>query len=277
MSPAPARPGPAGAGRDGPPEGALEGPLAAAARAEGVGSVADVLDRAEYVRDLPQRSNHVLRLAGCVLHVKRAKPRGFLRRVPREDPEARGLARLAAAGIPCAQALLWGRDRRLGTLVATADLAPARPLDALLAEGWSPPGGPGALAGALAGLAARLHDAGLHHRDLYLNHLYADPAAGAGALRLVLIDAERVGRHRARLGRRVRKDLACLLASGPAAWWEPARAAQLVENYLAGRRLPAGLGARLLPRLLRKAARIRGRTPRTPVGEAARPRPGGTP
>lgn len=257
------------------PASPLEGPLAAAARAEGLACVADVLDRAEYVRDLPQRSNHVLHVAGRVLHVKRAKPRGFLRCVPREDPEARGLSRLAAAGVPCAEPVLWGRDARLGTLVATADLAPARPLDALLAQGWAPAGGAEALVGQLAALAARLHEAGLHHRDLYLNHVYADPQGERAAARLVLIDAERVGRHRARLGRRVRKDLACLLASGPAAWWEGARAAQLVHDYLAARGLPAAQGARLVARLLRKAGRIRARTPRTPVGEAARPRPAG--
>lgn len=261
------------------PAAALEGPLAGAAAAEGIACVADVLDRAEYVRDLPQRSNHRLRVAGQVLHVKRAKPRGFLRRVAREDPEARGLRRLSAAGLDCAQPLLWGRDPRLGTLVATGDLAPARPLDELLAAGW-PPADAAALVARLAALAARLHEAGLHHRDLYLNHVYADPRAGARAARLVLIDAERVGRHRTRLGRRVRKDLACLLASGPAAWWEGAHAAQLVQDYLAARGLPAAQGASLLARLLRKAGRIRARTPRTPVGEAARPRwpgPGGSP
>lgn len=254
------------------PVGLLEGPLAQAARAEGIASVGDFLDRAEYVRDLPQRSNHRLVVGGQALHAKRAKPRGFLRRVPREDPEARGLRLLAVAGVACATAVLWGRDPRLGTLVATVDLAPAQPLDDLLAQGWLPSGGAEGLLEALAGMAARMHDAGLHHRDLYLNHLYADPGAGGAPGRIVVIDAERVGRHRTRLGRRVRKDLACLLASGPETWWEPARAARLVQAYLEARGLPASLAPRLEARLLRKARRIRRRIPRTPVGEAARPR-----
>ena len=59
-------------------DGRLEGPPDVLARlaAAGIGTVAEVLARAESVRDLPDRSNHVLRIGGEVFHVKRSRRRG---------------------------------------------------------------------------------------------------------------------------------------------------------------------------------------------------------
>ncbi len=233
--------------------------------------VAEVLEQAECVRDLPDRSNHVLVVGERRLFVKRTKPRGLFRRLPPEPPEARGLALLQAAEVPCARVAFTGRDPRLGCLTATFDLAPAQPLDELLAAGAFEAARLETLLDTLADLVARLHSAGLHHRDLYLNHVYADAASG----RLTLIDAERVARHRGSLGRHERKDLAALEASGPPGWWTEARRARFLTRYLAACALPVGALGRLTTRVLAKAARIRAHLPRTPVGEAARPRPRG--
>jgi len=245
----------------------LDGPLAARAREVGILTVADVLHHAQCVRDLPDRSNHELLVGEQRLFVKRTKPRGLLRRLPPEPPEAEGLALLQAAGVPCAQVAFTGRDPRLGCLTATFDLAPAEPLDDLIRAGRIAPERLDTLADRLAALAARLHGAGLHHRDLYLNHIYGDAATDA----LTLIDAERVARHRGALGRQEVKDLAALDASGPPGLWSEARRARFLARYLAARALPAGALPRLTARVIAKAARIRGHLPRTPVGPTARP------
>jgi hypothetical protein len=162
-----------------------------------------------------------------------------------------------------------GVDRRLGSVTGTLDLAPARPLDRLLAEG--------ALRGRLrrrllrdlAAAVARMHAAGLHHRDLYLNHVFAD--ASADPARFAVIDCERVGRHRRRLSRWVVKDLAALETSAPPEATARERLAFLVA-YLRARGLPRRVLRRLARRVLLKARRMRGHVPRTPVGDAA-PRP----
>jgi len=242
-------------------------PSSAGVLTKGIATVADVLAHAECVRDLRDRSNHVLVVGEQRYFVKRTKPRLF-RRLPAEPPEARGLTLLAAAGVPCARVAFTGRDPRLGCLTATFDLAPARPLDDLLREGAFGEARLELLLEPLAELVARLHAAGLHHKDLYLNHLYADPPSG----RLALIDAERVARHRGALGRHEVKDLAALEASGTPGLWTPARRERFLARYLAERGLPPGALEPLTARVLAKAARIRAHLPRTPVGEAARPR-----
>jgi hypothetical protein len=229
---------------------------------EGIASAADVLARAEVVRDLPDRSNHVLRVAGQVFRVKREKRSARSR-------EARGLRLARDAGVPAARVAFEGRDPRLGSMVGTFDLGAARPLDDLLREGRLDAAARRATLAALARAAAALHEAGLHHRDLYLNHVYVDP--GASSPSVVLIDLERVGRHLGVLGRWVVKDLAAVEASIPAGTLSATDRARFLVHYLrargdAVRALAAGLGRRVA----RKAARIRRHVPRTPVGAAAR-------
>ncbi|XAL98267.1 hypothetical protein OT109_11720 [Phycisphaeraceae bacterium D3-23] len=70
---------------------------------------------------------------------------------------------------------------------------------------------------ATATLAAQLHGHGLIHRDLYLAHLFLDPATlDDGPPTLTLIDLQRMIRPRVRWTRWVVKDLAALSYSTPA-------------------------------------------------------------
>jgi heptose I phosphotransferase len=66
----------------------------------------------------------------------------------------------------------------------------------------------------LAGIVARLHGASLFHKDLYLCHVFLDPALPDPAgRRLTLIDLHRLGRHRLTAPRWRWKDLGGLLFS----------------------------------------------------------------
>lgn len=100
--------------------------------------------------------------------------------------EARGLGLLETRGIPAAPLVGWGNlpDRR--SFVILEDLSNHHAADKLLQRGFDFE----RLLDPAAGLAARLHNAGLHHRDLYLNHFFARP--DAADLDLRLIDAARV-------------------------------------------------------------------------------------
>lgn len=245
--------------------GRLEGPadVLGALAADGIVTVADVLARAECVRELPDRSNLVLRAGGRVYHVKRRRGRAASR-------EAAVLTALAEHGVPVVPLAFSGRDRAHGSVAGTPDLAPARPLDDLLREGALGPAAVDAAFRALAVATARLHDHKLHHRDLYLCHVFVDPAAPAT---VTWIDVERVGRHRGLLGPRVVKDLAAIESSVPDGALSCAARARWLRTYLAARRFPVRtLVGPLLRRVVRKAARIRAHVPRTPVGSAARPR-----
>ena len=229
----------------------------------GVCTVGDVLRQSVCVRDLPDRSNHLLRAAGMTIHVKRAKGAA-------EPREALALERVRAAGVPTATLAFDGVDPRYGAVTGTIDLAPAEPLDDLLRRGLTAPQRAAAF-DTLAGIAATLHGADLHHRDLYLCHVFlrfsGDDAVGA------LIDLERIGRHRRALGRRVVKDLAALRSSLPEGSTTPEERRAFLRRYLELRGLdPDQVLDRLLRRVRRKVARIRAHTPRTPVGDAAAPR-----
>lgn len=230
----------------------------------GIHSVATLLDRAEWVRDLPERANLRLEIQGRLAHVKLAKRRD-------RSPEAVALAWARDHGLPTARLVFEGAEPGRGAVAGLEDLAPARPLDDLLREG--------ALTGAvrlrvldaLALAVAHLHWLRRHHRDLYLNHVYVDPAADAPLV--AIVDWERLGRHRSRLGRRAVKDLAALEASLPEGTVSRGERLRFLARYLHGL-LGADVRprfARLKRRIERKAARIRAHVPRTPVGEAARP------
>jgi hypothetical protein len=247
------------------PDGRLEGDPAALAAlaADGVATVADVLARAECVRDLAKRSNHVLRAGGLVVHVKRATSR-------RPSAEAAAIRASAAAGVPVPRIAFEGVDGKLGSIVGTVDLAPARPLDDLLAENALSEGAADAAFDALARATAALHGARLHHHDLYLNHVWADPRRPEA---VTLIDLERLSHGHGVLGRTVVKDLAAIEASVPDGTLSCRRRARFLEAYLGARGFPARLLlGPLLRRVVKKAASIRRHVPRTPVGAAARPR-----
>lgn len=249
---------------DGKPVGRLEGPpdVLAALAADGVATVADVLARADGVRDLRGRSNHLLRAGGLVVHVKRGK-RGRVSR------EARAIEALASLGVPVARLAFRGSDRRLGNVAGTIDLAPARPFDDLLRERAIGPEQADAAFRGLAEAVARLHDAKLDHRDLYLNHVFVNPSSPTADV--TLIDVERVRRHHGLLGRAVVKDLAAIHASIPPGLRSCAAQTRFLVHYLRSRRFPVRmLLGPLLHRIVRKADAIRSHVPRTPVGPAAR-------
>jgi heptose I phosphotransferase len=70
------------------------------------------------------------------------------------------------------------------------------------------------LVGEMAAISAKLHNAGLFHKDLYLCHFFLDRRPGAEAgRRLVLIDLHRLARHRLTAARWRWKDLGQLLYS----------------------------------------------------------------
>jgi hypothetical protein len=140
----------------------------------------DVLDDDAILvwRDIPERTNGVIDTPRGRLHVKRTKP-PFGREA---WDEAEGLRLLDEAGVAAPEAVAWtGPDVERGVL-AVADLPDHTPTDVLLADGEIAFAD---VAESTADMAAQLHAAGLHHRDLYLNHFFHGPD-------LRLIDAARV-------------------------------------------------------------------------------------
>jgi UDP-glucose:(heptosyl)LPS alpha-1,3-glucosyltransferase len=128
--------------------------------------------------------------------------------------------RLMALGIPTLEPVAWGeRVRRLGldqeSFFMSTEIDGAERLESFLPKRYRPPltepeiGEKRALIRQLASLAAGLHEARVHHRDLYLGHIFIreDPPRG---FQLFLIDLHRV-EQRPRLSWRWRiKDLAAL-------------------------------------------------------------------
>jgi hypothetical protein len=103
--------------------------------------------------------------------------------------EVRGIELLAGRGIPTVPLVGWGVARDGRSVVLIEDLADHRPCDKLLFGGmpYEPVLEP------TADLAAKLHAAGLHHRDLYLCHFFTKPPGVPGGLPdLRLIDCARV-------------------------------------------------------------------------------------
>jgi hypothetical protein len=240
---------------------------------EGLDTVAGILERAECVRRLPQRSNLRLRVGPSLVHVKHTHPlvssRFPLNEPRRRSPEAAGIDIANACGVPVPRLIFEGWDGALGAVVGTADLAPARPLDDLLREGALTGRARRLVLRDLAACVARLHEMDYQHRDLYCNHVFVDPKRD-GPL-VAIIDWDRVRGIIARLGRGVVKDLAALHASAPDAVTDGERVRFLVRYLRARDVLPCRHFARLSRRIERKARRIRAHVPKTPVGDAARP------
>lgn len=140
-------------------------------------------------RDLEDRDNSTLdaiRADGTAvrLHVKRDKEK---RREPM-SLEAAGITLLNHVGIDSAPLVAYGS---LGhrTFVITENLDGYISADRLMESGA--PRVP--ILQAMARVAAKLHSAGLHHRDLYANHFYLRPDT-QGGYHVRLIDTARVRR-----------------------------------------------------------------------------------
>src|SRR5688572_22999819 len=139
-------------------------------------------------RSIPERENCVMdakRADGSTirLHIKRHRSGGA---APAEA-EARGIQLLEENSIPTTPLVGWGALEDGRSFVITQDLAGFRDAEKLVKEGGAPLE---KLLVPTARIAAKLHAAKLHHRDLYLCHYFARPQ-GDG-LELRLIDAARV-------------------------------------------------------------------------------------
>jgi hypothetical protein len=119
------------------------------------------------------------------------------------QPEVDGHRHLEQAQIPTAPLVGWGTAKGLGSFVLFDDLAGYSPADKLIEKGLDFE----SLLGPTAQLASKLHQAGLHHRDLYLCHFMARVVGGSTELKL--IDTARVKPLPAWFARRwIVKDLA---------------------------------------------------------------------
>lgn len=231
--------------------------------AEGIATLADVLEKSTCVRDLKSRSNHVLEAGGLRIFVKREK-RAKLSR------EGEGITKARAARVPTAEVAFRGVDPELGAMLGTFDLAPAEPFDDLLRAGTLTGREVRRVFAVLADAVASLHDARLNHRDLYLCHVFAR-VEGVEA-HVALIDLERVRKHRRLLGPRVVKDLAAIFSSVPAGSTSEHQMARFLLRYMRRRKIPRrGVYPGLVRRIRRKIGRIQRHTPKTPVGAAAVP------
>ena len=117
------------------------------------------------------------------LHVKRFPA---MRAESPAKIEARGYELLRTHEIPAAQVAACGILNDGRSFIATEDLATFTPADILVQGGLDFD----RLLIPTADLAAKLHNAGLHHRDLYLCHFMAN--AGGASVKLTMIDAARV-------------------------------------------------------------------------------------
>src|SRR4051812_48747885 len=141
-------------------------------------------------RSIPERENCTLDAdlpdgRHVRLHVKRHVPSRFPKTPA--DEEAQGIRALEVEGIPTVPLVGWGRLIDGRSFLITQDLSDYRDAEKLVQGGM--PFEP--LLEPTADLAARLHAAGLHHRDLYLCHFFARENAPSD---LRLIDAARVKR-----------------------------------------------------------------------------------
>src|SRR5688500_2930711 len=139
-------------------------------------------------RSIPERENCVLdaeRADGSRvrLHIKRHRGGGA---APAEA-EATGIQLLERNGIGTTPLVGWGALADGRSFVITEDLTGFRDAEKLVREGGI---ALEKLIEPTARVAAKLHAAGLHHRDLYLCHFFA--RTQGESLELRLIDAARV-------------------------------------------------------------------------------------
>jgi len=106
----------------------------------------------------------------------------------------------------------------------------------------------------LAALVAKLHNAGLVHRDLYMSHIFI-AAKGEDHIDLSLLDLQRVVRPRWRKWRWIVKDLAALNYSVPFSVATKADRVRWLKLYLNERAVAANRRA-LIRAVVRKTGRI---------------------
>lgn len=202
------------------------------------------------------------------LYLKRHRPR-LRDRFPfpfKPSPalaEWRGIERVRAAGIATMEPVAFGVRRRFGLEIAsftlTREVEEGERLEDLVPRRYTPPLSPRRrkekrdLIRSLSRLIRRLHRAGLHHRDLYLCHIFLQGRPPEG--RLLLIDLQRVGGRARRLNRWIVKDLAALDYSSPRGAVTRTDRLRFLLCYLGRGRL-GRRGKRLARRVSRKAARI---------------------
>jgi hypothetical protein len=194
-------------------------------------------------RKLPDREN-------CTLDAERdERPVRFhIKRYPvattLADDEVRAIELLREAAIATVPLVGWGKLADGRSFVITEDLAGYRDAEKLVAGGTIPFE---SLLDSTAALAARLHAAGLHHRDLYLCHFFARPEDPAD---LRLIDVARVAKLGGFFkGRWIVKDLAQFIYSTRPLDVSDAQRERWLVRYASAR------GIELTPRLRRAIER----------------------
>lgn len=135
----------------------------------------------EVWRSITERENCILDHPAGRLHIKRNKPR-----FSGVENEVQGIQLLERAGIASVPIVAWGKLNDGRGFLITDDLVGFDDSEKLVRDGM----GFDRLLKPTADLAATLHGAGLHHRDLYLCHFYAKVSESAVELRLM--DAGRV-------------------------------------------------------------------------------------
>jgi tRNA A-37 threonylcarbamoyl transferase component Bud32 len=131
--------------------------------------------------------------------------------------EMRNIQLCHSAGVPTMQCLAAGHEN--GRSYILMSTVPGQSLEKCFAEFWtarrSDAEAMRAFNQALVAVVARLHGAGLIHRDLYASHIFMDSTSSPA---LYLIDLARVFKPRWRLFRWRVKDLAALAYSMPEEW-----------------------------------------------------------
>ncbi|UCC29585.1 MAG: hypothetical protein JSU86_15445 [Phycisphaerales bacterium] len=206
----------------------------------------------------------------CTLYLKRFSdpPLSARRAVRRSGSGASSMAgvewawmtRLAADGIPCVKPVAFGEEirgsRELRSAIITA-AAPGASLEVWVGR-WDE--GDRAiirnLIEPLAALVARFHERGYIHRDLYLSHVFYDPASPPEES-LCLIDLQRVVRPRLRHRRWIIKDLASLNFSAPGHLVSRTDRLRWLTHYLRVSKLDAP-AKRLIYRVVGKTQGIAG-------------------
>lgn len=203
-------------------------------------------------RKLPDRENCTLDVhlgdgRDIRWHIKRYAATGH--QVPAEADVA-GHKLLEDRQIPTAALVGWGRIPDGRSFVIFEDLAGYLPADKLIESGVPFD----AILEPTANLAARLHQARLHHRDLYLCHFMAKVDATGTDLKL--IDTARVRALPGFLTRRrwIIKDLAQFWYSTLELPITDAQRDAWLQRYAGQRGLPTG--ATLRPSIIRKSNQI---------------------
>lgn len=180
-------------------------------------------------------------------HIKRYAATGH--QTP-ADADVSGHKLLEGRQIPTATLIGWGRISDGRSFVIFEDLAGYLPADKLIESGVPFD----AILEATADLAARLHQAALHHRDLYLCHFMAKVDSAGTDLKL--IDSARVRQLPGFLTRRrwIIKDLAQFWYSTLKLPITDAQRDAWLQRYAGQRGLPTG--ATLRPSIIRKSNQI---------------------